>query len=245
MFVSFVFVRVSFVERGLCLFHVEFGYCSAFWSSKLLCAFPTSSSSSVASLRHAKGRAVVVDPVSGWFEIFLLREDRWYNSPECSVVKVFGVVLVVVELVAWLGFFRFELVRFVLLFHLFSVFEFGIGILVGWVWTGLGVYSGGSWVEGCLLICVWSLVGRSLLIRDRELVSSTHVLQDLLMSPPAYRMLGGGRIWSFEATYRRRLLFWSLLVVLENWLLLIFHWMFGVFLFSFWCNTWDLIPFYI
>jgi len=57
---------------------------------------------------------------------------------------VFGVVLVVVELVAYVGMFRFELVRFVQLFHLFSVFEFGIGILVGRVWTGLGVYSGGS-----------------------------------------------------------------------------------------------------
>ena len=57
---------------------------------------------------------------------------------------MFGVVLVVVELVAYVGMFRFELVRFVQLFHLFSVFEFGIGILVGRVWTGLGVYSGGS-----------------------------------------------------------------------------------------------------
>jgi hypothetical protein len=40
------------------------------------------------------------------------------------------------------------MVRFGQLFHLFSVFEFGIGILVGRAWTGLGVYSGGSWVEG-------------------------------------------------------------------------------------------------
>jgi len=43
----------------------------SFWSSKLLCAFPTSPSSSVfgrqtaTSFRSAKGRAVVVDPVSG------------------------------------------------------------------------------------------------------------------------------------------------------------------------------------
>jgi len=36
-------------------------------------------------------------------------------------------------------------------------------------------------------------VGRSLLIRDRELVSLTRVLLGLLMSPPACRMLGGGR----------------------------------------------------
>ena len=50
----------------------------------------------------------------------------------------------VVELVACFGLFRFELVRFVLLFLLFSVFELGIRILVGRVWTGLGVYSGGS-----------------------------------------------------------------------------------------------------
>jgi len=57
---------------------------------------------------------------------------------------VFGVVLVVVELVAYFGMFRFELVLFVLMFHLFSVFEFGIGILVGRVWTDSGVYSGGS-----------------------------------------------------------------------------------------------------
>lgn len=44
---------------------------------------------------------------------------------------MFGAVLLVVELVAYFHMFRFELVRFVLLFHLFSVFEFGIRILVG------------------------------------------------------------------------------------------------------------------
>jgi len=199
---------------------------------------------SAASLRSAKGRAVVVDPFSRWFEIFLLHEDRHYSNPESCVEKVFGAVHVVVELVACFGMFRFEQDRFVLLFHLFSVFEFGIGFLVGRVWTGLGVYSGGSWVEGCLLICVGSLVGRSLLIRGRELVSLTQVLLGFLMSPLAYRMLSGGRIWSLEATYRRQLLFWSLLVVLENccWF---FNGCFGVFLFSFWCNTWDFIHFCI
>jgi len=57
---------------------------------------------------------------------------------------VFRSVLVVFELVACVGMFRFELVCFVLPFHLFSVFEFGIGILVGRVWIGSGVYSGGS-----------------------------------------------------------------------------------------------------
>jgi len=46
--------------------------------------------------------------------------------------------------VACVGLFLFELDRIALLFHLFSVFEFSIGILVGRVWTGLGVYSGGS-----------------------------------------------------------------------------------------------------
>jgi len=49
-----------------------------------------------------------------------------------------------VELVASFGLLWFELVRFVLLLHLFSIFEFGVGILVGRVWTGLGVWSGVS-----------------------------------------------------------------------------------------------------
>jgi len=35
----------------------------------------------------------------------------------------------------------------------------------------------------------------------------TQVLLGLLMSPPAYQMLSGGRLWSFETTYHRRLLF--------------------------------------
>jgi len=50
----------------------------------------------------------------------------------------------VVEFVACVGLFLFELDRFTMLFHLFPVFEFGIGILVGRVWIGLGVCSGGS-----------------------------------------------------------------------------------------------------
>jgi len=57
---------------------------------------------------------------------------------------VYGAVLVVVELVACFGLFLFELVQFALLFHLSSVFKFGMGILVGRVWTGLGVCFGGS-----------------------------------------------------------------------------------------------------
>ena len=57
---------------------------------------------------------------------------------------MFGRVLVVVEFVACVGLFLFELVQFALLFHLSSVFKFGMGILVGRVWTGLGVCFGGS-----------------------------------------------------------------------------------------------------
>lgn len=56
---------------------------------------------------------------------------------------MFRAVLVVVEFVACFGLFLFELVRFALLFHLFSVFEFGIGIMAGRVWTDLGVCYGG------------------------------------------------------------------------------------------------------
>ena len=57
---------------------------------------------------------------------------------------MYGAVLVVVELVACFGLFLFELVQFALLFHLSSIFKFGMGKLVGRVWTGLGVCFGGS-----------------------------------------------------------------------------------------------------
>ena len=57
---------------------------------------------------------------------------------------MFGAMLVVVEFVACFGLFLFNMVRFALLFHLFFVFEFDIGIMVGQVWIGLGVYSGWS-----------------------------------------------------------------------------------------------------
>jgi len=60
-------------------------------------------------------------------------------------------VLVVVDFVAYLGLFIFELNRFVLPFHLVFVLRIwhrDFGGLSSW--TGLGVCSGGSWVEGCL-----------------------------------------------------------------------------------------------
>ena len=181
------------MDWGLCLFRASFGYCSFLLAVQASVRFPNLSLVvdlwSAASLRSAKGRAAaMVDLVSGWFEIFLLREVRRYNSPEGGVEKGSGAVLVVVVLVACFDMFRFELVRFVLLFHLFSIFEFGIGLLVCRVWTGLGVYSGGSWAEG-------------------------------------------GRVWSnisSSATFQ------SLFAVLENWLLLIFQWVFWcIFIFFF------------
>jgi len=54
---------------------------------------------SAASFRSRKGRPVVVDPVSGRLEIFLLREERRYNGLEGGVVKVFVVVDFVAVLV--------------------------------------------------------------------------------------------------------------------------------------------------
>jgi len=53
----------------------------------------------------------------------------------------------------------------------------------------------GRELRGALLFCVESLTGRSLLIQDRELVFFfTQVLLGLLVAPPTYRKLSGGRI---------------------------------------------------
>ncbi|RHN80972.1 hypothetical protein MtrunA17_Chr1g0194011 [Medicago truncatula] len=61
--------RVSFVEWGSCLFRASFGYCSFFMVVQASVRFPNLPFVvglwSVAFLRSAKGRAVVVDPVSG------------------------------------------------------------------------------------------------------------------------------------------------------------------------------------
>jgi len=61
--------RVSYVERGLCLFRVGFGYCSFFLVVQASMRVPNLPLViglwSTASLRSVKGRAVVVDPVSG------------------------------------------------------------------------------------------------------------------------------------------------------------------------------------
>ena len=51
----------------------------------------------------------------------------------------------------------------------------------------------GRELRGALLTCVGSLVGQSLLIRDRELVFDVSFL-GFLVAPPTYRMLSGGRI---------------------------------------------------
>jgi len=133
-----------------------FGYCSFFLVVQTSVRFPNLSLVvdfwSAASFRYAKGCLVVVDLVSGWLDIFHLCEERRYNGPEGGVEKVFVVVLVVVDFVACFGLFMFEVDRFALLVQLFSVL---------WIWhrnngetsfwKGLGVCSGGSWVEGCLI----------------------------------------------------------------------------------------------
>jgi len=109
-----------------------------------------------------------------------------------------------------------RLVRFARLFHLFPVFEFGIGIMVGRVWIGLGVCSGGSWVEGCLIdLCRES--GGPINYDSRSgAIVLTQVLLGFLVVPPTHRKLSGGRIWSFDATIHCRLLFWSPLVLMKN-----------------------------
>jgi len=61
--------RVSYVERGLCLFRAGFGYCSFFLVVQASVRVPNLplvvSLWSAASLRSVKGRVVVVDLVSG------------------------------------------------------------------------------------------------------------------------------------------------------------------------------------
>lgn len=72
----------------------------------------------------------------------------------------------------WLVFylFVFELVHFVLLFHLSLSLEFGIRLLVGRVFGQVKVSAlMVRELRGALLNCVRSLVDRSLLIRGREL----------------------------------------------------------------------------
>jgi hypothetical protein len=86
----------------------------------------------------------------------------------CCRAAVFGdvqVVVMQVDFVACFCLFVFKLLRFALLFHLFSTFEFGIWIMVGRVFgqvkvSALVVHE----LRGALMICVGSLVDRSLLI---------------------------------------------------------------------------------
>jgi len=48
-------------------------------------------------------------------------------------------------------------------------------------------------LRGALLICFYSLVGRSLLFRDQELVSITEIFGLVMMSSPANEeSIGGG-----------------------------------------------------
>jgi len=75
-----------------------------------------------------------------WGTLWWFRGWRGFGA-RCGASSV---VVMQVDFVACFGLFLFELVRFALLFQLFYVFEFGIGIMVGQVWTGLGVCSGGS-----------------------------------------------------------------------------------------------------
>jgi len=76
---------------------------------------------------------------------FLLWYVRRYSGPEGGVETVFVAVLVVVDFVACFGLFMFKLHQFVLMFHCFLSYKFGIWILVGRIfWIGYGVCSGGS-----------------------------------------------------------------------------------------------------
>jgi len=63
------------------------------------------------------------------------------------------------------------MVHFALLFSLFSVFDFGIGLLVGRIFGQVKVSAlVVRELRGAFLTSVKSLVGRSLLIRGREQV---------------------------------------------------------------------------
>jgi len=62
---------------------------------------------------------------------FLLRDVRRYSGPEGGAETVFEAVLVVVDLVACLGLFLFELDRFALLFHRFCL----VNLTSGLWWT--------------------------------------------------------------------------------------------------------------
>jgi len=93
---------------------------------------------------------------------FLFCDVRRYSGPEGGVETVFVVVLVVVLYVACFGLFLFELDQFVLLFHYFCLWTGHLVYGGPSFWIDCGVCYGSSWVEGCFLICVKSLVGRSL-----------------------------------------------------------------------------------
>ncbi|AES72364.1 transmembrane protein, putative [Medicago truncatula] len=88
-----------------------------------------------------------------------------------GVRRSIHVVVMQVDLVACFDLFVFELVHFALLFRLFAVFDFGIELLVGRVFGQVKVSAlVVRELRGAFLTSVWSLVGRSLLIRGREQV---------------------------------------------------------------------------
>ena len=220
------------------------GYCSFFLVVQASVRFPNLplvvSFWSATSFRSAKGRAVVVDPISEWFEIFLLREERRYSGPEDGAAKV----LVVVEFVAWVGLFLFKLERFALLFHLFYVFEFGIGILVGRVWTGLGVYSDGLWVKGCLIdLCRES--GGPITFDSRSRAS--FLTQVVLGCFSGSSDLSEVEWWANLIVWCNKLSSAAFFISFgAHGKLIVVDFSLGIlvyFYFFFWCNTWDLIPY--
>ena len=110
-----------------------------------------------------------------------------------------------------------------------------------------------SWVVLCWLVSGVLWADRFWFEAESKFV--THVLLSCCDVSSDRRNLSYGRSWTFEA-YHHRVPYWSLLAVLVLWraavrgfsnlrVLVVFGGFFGVFIFSFWCNPWDLIPLYI
>jgi len=183
------------------------------------------------------------DPFSNFLYIKLLKFYLRYS------VLANGLISIFVSLIQLVGTMHniYVVVRAGSIYVVVPLF-FSLSLALGYWWAEFGQVKVsvlvGRELRGAVVICVGSLMGRSLLIRDRELVFLMQVLFGFLVAPPTYRLLSGGWTWSFDATYHRRLLFWSPLVVVETWLFVDFpQGVLVYFYFFFWCNTWDLISY--